>query len=59
MAIALGGRWGRSDSEVAAEYAESDGNEEESATESESDEPAEAEVVEPSEVRDESDPWKD
>ncbi|XP_020581874.1 heat shock protein 90-5, chloroplastic [Phalaenopsis equestris] len=57
MAIALGGRWGRSDSEV-AEYAEADGDEE-SSSEAESADPAEAEVIEPSEVRDESDPWKD
>ncbi|KAL0919185.1 hypothetical protein M5K25_011264 [Dendrobium thyrsiflorum] len=57
MAIALGGRWGRSDSEL-AEYDEAD-DKEDSSSEAESAEPTEAEVVEPSEVRDESDPWKD
>ncbi|XP_043701357.1 heat shock protein 90-5, chloroplastic-like [Telopea speciosissima] len=49
MAIALGGRWGRSDSEEA-------GIEESSEV---SVETSEAEVVEPSEVRAESDPWQD
>ncbi|OAY73745.1 Heat shock protein 90-5, chloroplastic [Ananas comosus] len=52
MAIALGGRWGRSDSE----NAESKEDAEETAAESTSEE---AEVIEPSEVRAESDPWKD
>lgn len=46
MAIALGGRWGRTDLEEA--------------TSSEVvSETTEAEVVEPSEVRMENDPWKD
>ena len=44
MALALGGRWGRSEEEGA--YVEAD-----------SGEATEPEVVEPSEVRDESDPW--
>ncbi|XP_043715368.1 heat shock protein 90-5, chloroplastic-like [Telopea speciosissima] len=48
MAIALGGRWGRSDSED-AETEESDVG---------SVETSNAEVVEPSEVRTESDPWQ-
>ncbi|XP_020114769.1 heat shock protein 90-5, chloroplastic-like [Ananas comosus] len=51
MAIALGGRWGRSDSENAESK-----DAEETAVESTSEE---AEVIEPSEVRAESDPWKD
>lgn len=46
MEIALGGRWGR---------AEEDGSEAEAGEEG----VAEAEVVEPSEVRTENDPWKD
>ncbi|KAG0466658.1 hypothetical protein HPP92_018238 [Vanilla planifolia] len=55
MAIALGGRWGRSDSNDASEsdFAE------ESFSDADSTEPEEAEVVEPSEVMDESDPWKE
>ncbi|XP_078443088.1 heat shock protein 90-5, chloroplastic-like [Wolffia australiana] len=52
MAIALGGRWGRSDSEDDATSAAAEGDGDTSTT-------AEAEVVEPSEVRSESDPWKD
>ncbi|KAJ6831342.1 heat shock protein 90-5, chloroplastic [Iris pallida] len=55
MAIALGGRWGRSEPEAAAE----EGADPESSTEVESSDTSEAEVVEPSEVRAESDPWKD
>ncbi|XP_068643470.1 heat shock protein 90-5, chloroplastic-like [Aristolochia californica] len=50
MAVALGGRWGRSDAE----------GETEAASEvTEGSEDREAEVVEPSEVRTEGDPWKD
>ncbi|KAF8389878.1 hypothetical protein HHK36_024396 [Tetracentron sinense] len=54
MAIALGGRWGRPELEEAE--AEGDG-----AMESDSDpiETSETEVIDPSEVRAESDPWKD
>jgi heat shock protein beta len=54
MAMALGGRWGRSDGdkEEAAEgnAAESDAN---------ASEVSEPQVIEPSEVRMESDPWQD
>lgn len=53
MTIALGGRWGRSDSEE-AEAATS-----ETIVEADSSEGVATEVVEPSEVRTESDPWKD
>ncbi|KAI3976835.1 hypothetical protein MKX01_008693, partial [Papaver californicum] len=49
MAIALGGRWGRS---------ESDASEPNDAAE-ESAQAVETEVIEPSEVRTESDPWRD
>ncbi|RZC61048.1 hypothetical protein C5167_022819 [Papaver somniferum] len=49
MAIALGGRWGRS---------ESDSSEPNNAAE-ESVEALETEVIEPSEVRTENDPWRD
>lgn len=49
MAMALGGRWGRSEEEAEA-AAESDAN---------AGEASEAQVVEPSEVRAESDPWSD
>ena len=52
MSIALGGRWGRSDTE--AEVTDS-----EARTETESSEDTVTEVVEPSEVRPESDPWRD
>lgn len=51
MAIALGGRWGRLESEEAADS--------EVNTEADSYGTLEPEVVEPSEVRAESDPWKD
>lgn len=52
MAIALGGRWGRpEDEEEGASPAE--------AEEGDASPAADAEVVEPSEVRTESDPWKD
>ncbi|CAL9089452.1 unnamed protein product [Musa acuminata var. zebrina] len=53
MGIALGGRWGRSESEEAAEGAEA------TSAEAVSSDATEAEVVEPSEVRTENDPWKD
>lgn len=53
MAMALGGRWGRLEDEEAADgtnAAESDANAAEA---------VEAQVVEASEVRTESDPWSD
>ncbi|KAF0913803.1 hypothetical protein E2562_024890 [Oryza meyeriana var. granulata] len=50
MTIALGGRWGRSESEAATS---------ESNVEADSSEGSAMEVVEPSEVRPETDPWKD
>uniref|UniRef100_A0ACD5YF84 Uncharacterized protein n=1 Tax=Avena sativa TaxID=4498 RepID=A0ACD5YF84_AVESA len=53
MTIALGGRWGRSDSED-AEATTSETN-----VEIDSSEATMTEVVEPSEVRTESDPWRD
>lgn len=54
MAMALGGRWGRSEGDEAETV-------EENATESEisAGEASEAQVIEPSEVRNESDPWQD
>lgn len=55
MAIALGGRWGRLDSEAATDSevkAEAD-------SEADSSETLEPEVVEPSEVQMESDPWRE
>lgn len=57
MAMALGGRWGR----LEEEGEEATESSEDSSTESSAAEPAvaEAEVVEPSEVRTESDPWND
>ncbi|KAI4373327.1 hypothetical protein MLD38_011462 [Melastoma candidum] len=55
MAIALGGRWGRSD-EDSDESGTEGGSVEQSDLASST---AEAEVVEPSEVRAESDPWND
>ena len=51
MAMALGGRWGRSDGDEAEDNAE-----ESDANASEASEP---QVIEPSEVRTESDPWQD
>ncbi|RLN04308.1 heat shock protein 90-5, chloroplastic-like [Panicum miliaceum] len=54
MAIALGGRWGRSDTEEAE--ATTSG---EASAEADSSESTETEVIEPSEVRPESDPWRD
>jgi heat shock protein beta len=50
MSIALGGRWGRSDTE--AEVTEA-------STDVDSSEGTVTEVIEPSEVRPESDPWRD
>jgi heat shock protein 90kDa beta len=52
MTMALGGRWGRSDSDEAATTNED-------SVVADSSEGAVTEVVEPSEVRTESDPWKD
>ncbi|KAF6140019.1 hypothetical protein GIB67_001760 [Kingdonia uniflora] len=49
MAIALGGKWGRIEPEAAVAEADSTGDAE----------TVETEVVEPSEVRTESDPWRD
>ncbi|GAV59072.1 HSP90 domain-containing protein/HATPase_c_3 domain-containing protein [Cephalotus follicularis] len=54
MAIALGGRWGRSE-EDEAEASEDDVVE----SEANAGEASEAEVIEPSEVRAEGDPWQD
>uniref|UniRef100_K3ZQY6 Histidine kinase/HSP90-like ATPase domain-containing protein n=1 Tax=Setaria italica TaxID=4555 RepID=K3ZQY6_SETIT len=53
MTMALGGRWGRSDTEDA------EATSSEASVEVDSSEGAVTEVVEPSEVRTESDPWKD
>lgn len=53
MAIALGGRWGRSDME------ETKASTGEAGAEADSSEVTITEVVEPSEVRPESDPWRD
>lgn len=47
MAMAVGGRWGRVEEEESSNVNEGDDNNEES------------EVIEPSEVRAESDPWQD
>ncbi|XP_044493783.1 heat shock protein 90-5, chloroplastic-like [Mangifera indica] len=57
MAMALGGRWGRSEGndEVEAEAPEENVAE----SETSADEPSETKVFEPSEVRTESDPWQD
>lgn len=52
MAMALGGRWGRSDEDNEAEPYES-------AAEEAGDDVSEAQVIEPSEVRMENDPWND
>ncbi|KAG2584646.1 heat shock protein 90-5, chloroplastic-like [Panicum virgatum] len=54
MVIALGGRWGRSDTEEAE--ATTTG---EASAEADSSEGTVTEVIEPSEVRPESDPWRD
>ncbi|KAH7684075.1 Heat shock protein Hsp90 family protein [Dioscorea alata] len=53
MAIALGGRWGRSESDEGEEPIS------EASSEAAFSEPTDTEVVEPSEVRTENDPWKD
>uniref|UniRef100_A0A0E0LW75 Histidine kinase/HSP90-like ATPase domain-containing protein n=1 Tax=Oryza punctata TaxID=4537 RepID=A0A0E0LW75_ORYPU len=53
MTIALGGRWGRSDTEAEAATTG------EANTETDSSEATVTEVIEPSEVRPESDPWRD
>ena len=55
MAMALGGRWGRSEDD---EEGEGDSN---AASEADAGaaEAVESQVVEPSEVRTESDPWSD
>lgn len=57
MAMALGGRWSRSEGndEVEAEAPEENVAE----SETSADEPSETKVFEPSEVRTESDPWQD
>nr|CAB3481182.1 unnamed protein product [Digitaria exilis] len=52
MAIALGGRWGRSDTGEAEATGEA-------SLEADSSEGTVTEVIEPSEVRPESDPWRD
>lgn len=55
MAIALGGRWGRSDEDDEADAVEH-GSDAGASTEAEV---SEVQVIEPSEVRAESDPWSD
>lgn len=52
MAIALGGRWGRSDTGEAEATGEA-------SLVADSSEDTVTEVIEPSEVRPESDPWRD
>ncbi|KAJ4747572.1 Heat shock family protein [Rhynchospora pubera] len=52
MAIALGGRWGRAEEDDGEAEAAEEGDSISAGT-------AEAEVVEPSEIRTENDPWKD
>ncbi|CAH8383376.1 unnamed protein product [Eruca vesicaria subsp. sativa] len=52
MAMAVGGRWGRVEEEVAEEGSSS-------VNEGDDTKDGEAEVIEPSEVRAESDPWQD
>ncbi|XP_047961013.1 heat shock protein 90-5, chloroplastic-like [Salvia hispanica] len=52
MAMALGGRWGRSEDDEEGEGADPNPT-------SEADEAVESQVVEPSEVRTQSDPWSD
>ena len=54
MAIALGGRWGRSDTEEAETTTTG-----KASVEADSPEGTVTEVIEPSEVRPESDPWRD
>ncbi|CAM8881397.1 unnamed protein product [Rhodiola kirilowii] len=52
MAMALGGRWGRTEDEEASEAVEAE-------TSPTADEATESQVIEPSEVRTESDPWSE
>ena len=52
MAMAVGGRWGR------AEEGEAWAGEDSTESDASSSEASEAQVVEPSEVRTESDPWE-
>ncbi|RWR77014.1 Heat shock protein Hsp90 family [Cinnamomum micranthum f. kanehirae] len=59
MAIALGGRWGRLDSDAAADSEVKAEADSEANPEADSSETSEPEVVEPSEVRTESDPWRE
>lgn len=54
MAMALGGRWGRSEEETDAATDDNAAKSDASAGES-----SEAQVIEPSEVRAETDPWSD
>ena len=54
MAMALGGRWGRSE-EDEVEVSEVSAAE----TDTSANEGSETQVIEPSEVRTESDPWQD
>ncbi|KAL5828563.1 hypothetical protein ACOSQ3_018031 [Xanthoceras sorbifolium] len=54
MAMALGGRWGRSEGDEGEAPEENPAESDTSAAE-----PLEAQVIEPSEVRAESDPWQD
>ncbi|TYH91406.1 hypothetical protein ES332_A13G113400v1 [Gossypium tomentosum] len=55
MAMALGGRWGRSEEEDEIEASEASAAE----TDTGDDETSETQVIEPSEVPTESDPWQD
>lgn len=55
MAMALGGRWGRSEADDAEAKAEDNAAESDAST----GESVEPQVVEPSEVRAENDPWSD
>lgn len=56
MAMALGGRWGRLEDEEAEAKAADDNAADSDAS---AGEPTETQVVEPSEVRAESDPWSE
>lgn len=55
MAMAVGGRWGR----MEENEEENESQENETETDSSSADGSETEVVEPSEVRTEKDPWSD
>lgn len=55
MAMAVGGRWGRLESEEAEPVVDSSASESDGSPDGAS----ETEVIEPSEVRAENDPWKD